>query len=106
MYVLSAICCVCIGRFNENISWKFPFVLQCLCGGLLITIGEFVVGMICNVWLGMNIWDYSHMRWNLYGVICPQFSLIWCALSGVVIVVDDYLKYWFFNDDKPKYKLL
>ncbi|MDR0292565.1 MAG: putative ABC transporter permease [Oscillospiraceae bacterium] len=57
-----------------------------LAGGLVITAVEFVAGAIVNLWLGLGVWDYSHRPFNLLGQVCLRFSLIWCLLSGLVIL--------------------
>ena len=52
-----------------------------LAGSILITAVEFVCGMLVNVELGWNVWDYSDHFANLYGQICLLFSLLWFFLS-------------------------
>lgn len=47
----------------------------------IITTVEFVAGCIVNLRLHWQIWDYSSMPFNLLGQICPQFILMWFALS-------------------------
>ena len=47
----------------------------------VITAVEFVTGCIVNLRLGMGVWDYSFLPFNLMGQICPQFTLIWLGLS-------------------------
>ena len=47
----------------------------------IITTVEFVAGCIVNLRLHWQIWDYSSMPFNLFGQICPQFILMWFALS-------------------------
>lgn len=42
---------------------------------------EFYTGCLVNLRLGWQIWDYSALPWNLLGQICPQFLLLWLALS-------------------------
>ena len=103
MFILGGICFVIIGGLNEFYGWEMPFWKQCLIGAAVITALEFAVGMIVNKWLGWAIWDYSHLPLNICGQICLPFSLIWVALSGVAIVVDDYLRYWLFGEEKPHY---
>ena len=66
---------------------------------------EFIWGLVLNVWLGLGLWDYSEMWGNVMGQICPLFSLAWCGISGVAVVLDDYLKFWFFDEEEPRYKL-
>lgn len=105
MGVLGGISFISIGLINEILSWDTPIWIQCLIGGCLITFYEFITGVILNLWLHLGIWDYSHMPFNILGQICLPFTLIWCVLSLVGIILDDYLRYWFFNEEKPRYKL-
>lgn len=105
MFLLGAICGILIGKLNERVPWNVPIWLQMIAGGCIVTALEFVWGYILNIVLQLNLWDYSNMWGNFMGQICPLFSLTWCLISGVAIVLDDYLKYWFFDEEKPKYKL-
>lgn len=105
MFLLGAICGILIGKLNERVPWNIPIWLQMLAGGCIVTALEFVWGYVLNIVLQLNLWDYSNMWGNFMGQICPLFSLAWCLISGVAIVLDDYLKYWFFDEEKPKYKL-
>lgn len=105
MFVLGGICFLALGAINEILSWNTPLPLQALIGGTIITILEFITGCIVNLWLGWHIWDYFDTPYNLLGQICLPFFGIWCLLSIVGILLDDYLRYWFFGEEKPKYKL-
>ena len=103
MFILGGLCFVIIGGLNEFYGWEMSFWKQCLIGAAVITALEFAIGMIVNKWLGWAIWDYSNLPLNICGQICLPFSLIWIVLSGVAIVVDDYLRYWLFGEEKPHY---
>lgn len=105
MFLLGAICGILIGKLNERVPWNVPIWLQMIVGGCIVTALEFVWGYVLNIVLQLNLWDYSNMWGNFMGQICPLFSLAWCLISGVAIILDDYLKYWFFDEEKPKYKL-
>ena len=48
----------------------------------MITSVEFVTGCIVNLTLGMGVWDYSALPFDLMGQICPRFSLMWLGLSA------------------------
>lgn len=61
--------------YNENIF------KNALLGSVLITTAEFAVGCAVNLGLHMKVWDYSGKTLNLYGQICPAFSIGWFALS-------------------------
>lgn len=103
MGVVGGLCFVIIGLLNEGYNWQMPFWKQCLIGACVITALEFVSGIILNVILGLGIWDYSGVPFNLFGQICLPFSIAWFFLSGVAVVLDDYIRYWFFGEEKPQY---
>lgn len=50
---------------------------------LAMTVTEYIAGVFCLKVLKVRLWDYSDMRFNLQGIICPQFSLIWAVLGAV-----------------------
>ena len=105
MGVLGGICFICLGLINELLSWETPLVLQMLIGSTIITILEFITGCIVNIWLGWNVWDYSNLPLNLLGQICLPFSILWYFVSAIGIVVDDYIRYIYFDEERPRYKL-
>lgn len=106
MVILGGICFVAVGLINEILPWEMPILVQMICGGIIITTLEFITGVVINIQLGWAVWDYSQEQFNVLGQICPKYSLLWVLLSGVAIILDDYLRYWIFGDDKPKYKFL
>lgn len=106
MFILGAFCFVLLGGINEFLPWELGFVWQMLIGAGIVTILELIVGIVVNVWVGLEVWDYSNLPFNFMGQICLPFSFAWTLLSGVAIVVDDYLRYWLFGEEKPHYKIL
>ena len=105
MGILGGLCFICCGLLNQIFSWEMLLGEQMLISSIIITILELFAGLILNVWLKLNIWDYSKMSFNIMGQICLTYSILWFFLSAVAIVVDDYLRYWFFGEDKPHYYL-
>jgi len=105
MFLVGGVCFVLIGAINEIFPWDMLLVLQMAAGTMIITAVEFLTGCIVNLWLGWNVWDYSGMPFNLYGQICLPFMGLWFLLSAVAIVLDDCLRYWWFEEEKPRYKL-
>lgn len=65
----------------------WPALFLCLYGALLITAIEFVVGAVVNVRMNLGVWDYSHMRFQLYGQICLRYSLLWFLLSAPAVAI-------------------
>ena len=55
-------------------------VLSAMAGAVIITIYEFCVGVIVNLRLGWDVWDYSSLPGNILGQICPTFTLAWFML--------------------------
>jgi uncharacterized membrane protein len=104
MIILGGLCFVAVGLINNILPWNMVIELQALIGAVLITSLEFVVGLIVNVNLGWDIWDYSNVPFNFLGQICLPFSLLWYMLSIIVIFTDDYIRHIFFNEKKPVYK--
>ena len=105
MAVLGGVCFVLIGDINEFIPWNMPLILQGAIGSGIVTVLELASGIILNLWLGLGIWDYSNMPFNLLGQICLPFTLLWVALSIVAVALDDWLRYWLFGEDRPTYTL-
>lgn len=105
MGVLAGLIFISIGLLNEIWSWDTSIILQILTGTIIATIGEFITGCIVNLWLGWDVWDYSDMWGNILGQICPAFIALWIPISLLSIVVDDMIRWVFFNEEKPRYKL-
>jgi hypothetical protein len=105
MFILGGLCFVLIGGINNYISWDMPIYEQMMIGSVIITILEFICGCIVNLWLGWDVWDYSNMPYNVLGQICLPFSILWFFISLVAIVADDYIRYWLFDEEKPRYNL-
>jgi uncharacterized membrane protein len=78
-------------------------IKQMFIGACIITILEFITGCIVNLYFKWNVWDYSHLPLNLLGQICLPFSIIWFFLSGIAILLDDYIRYELFDEEKPHY---
>ena len=105
MVLLGGLCFVAVGLLNEVIPWEMPLTVQMLCGCLIVTVLEFTCGCVVNIALGWNVWDYSDEWGNLIGQICPKYSVLWYFISLAAILLDDWLRYWFFGEEKPHYKL-
>lgn len=106
MFLLGGLCFVLIGLINEVIPWETPLLLQGVIGSAIVTALEFATGCIVNLWLGWGVWDYSNLPFNILGQICLPFSLLWVVVSVAAVVLDDWLRYRWFGEDKPHYTLI
>lgn len=104
MFILGGLCFLAIGAINEHFSWETPFWIQSIIGTGVVLILEFVFGCVLNLWLGLGIWDYSDTPFNILGQVCMPFAFAWLFLVAVAIVLDDYLRYWLFGEEKPHYR--
>lgn len=83
MGILGGLCFLVI--YNANLTLKgVKLWKRCVCFAIIITFSELVFGLIINKWLKLGVWDYSAIPLNIYGQICPLYSLIW-FLSGFPI---------------------
>lgn len=106
MVIVGGFCFLVIGLLNKFYTWDMALVSQMVISALVITLIEFVAGLIINIWLGLNVWDYSDMPYNFMGQICLVYSNLWFFISLAVILLDDYIRYWVFKEEKPHYKIL
>ena len=72
----------CVVTLYILLDWlgEQPLVLAALTGALIVTVYEFAVGCMVNLYLGWKIWDYSDMEGNLLGQICPAYTAAWFML--------------------------
>lgn len=59
-----------------------PLLYRQAAGALWVTAVEFVFGLVCNLWLKLNVWDYSHLPFHILGQICLLFTVFWGILAG------------------------
>lgn len=106
MLVVAMILTIPVERCGEQLPWEVPLWLQALSCALLVTAVELAAGVILNIWLGLDIWDYSHLPFNLWGQICPQFSAVWWFLCLLFIPAFDWLRWSVEGGQRPKYRLM
>ena len=106
MFVVAGFAATIIGNINECIPWRMPLPFQCFIGMIVVTIFEGCAGVILNLYLNLNVWDYSHSLYPFfYGQCCVPFCCAWFFLSGLCIVLDDIIRWKLFGEEKPVYYL-
>ena len=68
------------------------FTYRCIASGLCITAVELVFGGVFNLWLRLEVWDYSLMPLNLFGQVCLLYTVLWCLLSAPMLIASDLLR--------------
>ncbi|MFR5111697.1 MAG: putative ABC transporter permease [[Clostridium] leptum] len=73
MIITGGICFVVLFRVFSRIThaklWQ-----KCAAGAAIITAIEFAAGCIVNLWLQMDVWDYSFLPLNLFGQVCLLYT--------------------------------
>lgn len=106
MFILAGFIFIVVGLLNELWGWGTSLIAQIFVGVCIATTGEFITGCIVNIWLQLDIWDYSDLWGNILGQVCPLFTLIWAPLILLAIVLDDVIRWKFFGEEKPIYHIL
>lgn len=63
---------------------------------LLIAL-EFIAGLIFVKGFKIRLWDYSNMKGNIMGIICPVFNLIWFAIAVIYYYGINPFVYYLFH---------
>ena len=93
MMVIGGVCFAAVGAINQIPAFydRLSMRAQALIGAGIILAVELASGMIFNVWLGMELWDYAHMPLNLRGQICLLYGVLWLLLAPFAIWLEDRL---------------
>ena len=105
MFIIGGICFLLLGLINEFFPWEWAITTQALIGSVIITVIELISGCIFNLWLDWDVWSYSEKPYNLMGQICAENCFYWFLLSFAGIFIDDWLRYLYFDEEKPHYRL-
>lgn len=105
MTVVGGLCFVLIGGINELFPWDMALTSQMLLSAAAITVVELGAGLIFNVWLGLGLWDYSDQCYQFMGQVCLLYFNLWFLLSAIGILLDDFIRWKFFGEEKPRYKI-
>ena len=102
MLIVGGVCGVTVGGLNQY-KWFYnkPVMVQAFVGAWIILFVEFVFGCIFNIWLQLDLWDYSTVPYNVLGQICLTYGVFWFLLAPFAIWVEDQLRYAFWREDKP-----
>ena len=84
IYGFGVLCLYAVSNISFGISEEWlDIVIHILLIGVLMTVVEFLAGLIFIKGLHVKLWDYSNRKGNIMGIICPSFSLIWLAVGSL-----------------------
>ena len=90
MLLAGGICFIIFSIVTERMKGAPIWIKAAVCAAA-ITIVEFAFGLVVNVALGMNVWSYKDVPFNLLGQICPTFTLLWACLSVALLPLANYI---------------
>ena len=64
---------------------NMPLLYKAGISSIFITAVELTFGIIFNLILKYNVWNYSNEKYNFLGQICPQYTFLWFLLSFFLI---------------------
>lgn len=80
MFVAGGLCFWGIWQTAKHLS-ELGLIILAAISALEITAVEFSVGILVNIILKLNVWDYSGMPFSLMGQVCLPFGVLWFLLS-------------------------
>lgn len=100
MFLLGGLCFYVVGGLDRR--FRISVLAQIVLGALIVTFFEFWTGMLVNRVMHLNVWDYSHLPFNLLGQISLPFTLLWMPLCLIAIFCENYLRHALFNEPLPQ----
>ena len=64
---------------NKTLQKVLLFILM----AIVMTIIEYIAGIIFIKGMKVKLWDYTNEWGNIQGIICPRFSFYWAVLSAI-----------------------
>ena len=109
MFILSGFCGICFIDTPNNIySFDLDYTIQVLISTILCTLSEGICGLIVNIWLKLNVWDYSTL-WGtfFFGQCNIFFVIVWFVLIAFIgIPLCDAVNYYIMKIEPcPYYKI-
>ena len=109
MFVLTGFLGVfCVDSINNVLSFDCDYIVQIIISTILCTIGEGISGIILNVWLQLNVWDYSKMTFGtfFFGQCNVLFCFAWMLIISIIIFYCDAYNYYILKIEPCPYYII
>ena len=105
MLIVGGLCGVLVGAINQHPRfYNAPVVLQSIVGAVIVLAVEFLAGCVLNLWLGLDVWDYTGQPGNILGQVCPLFGLLWFLIMPLAIWAEDTARWFIWLYESVIYK--
>ena len=99
MLPIGGLCGLLIGSINQIPKfYNISVFKQSLIGTGIVLVIEYIAGYILNIKMGLDIWGYSDMFFNINGQICLEFGLLWFLLMPATVWLEDFIRFKFCNE--------
>ena len=88
MMIAGGLCFILFSLAAEALRGR-SILLKAVTCAVGVTAIEFIFGVVFNIYLGMGVWDYSHVPFNIMGQICPMFSILWVGVAIAFLPLAD-----------------
>ena len=85
----------CVSLLNRKYREKLPLIIRMLLCTFIILSCELLFGILFNLYLKMNVWDYSNLKYNYKGQICLTFSIYWFFLTIPLLFLEERIRAFF-----------
>ena len=109
MFVLTGFLGVfCVDSINNTLSFDCDYIVQIIISTILCTVGEGISGIILNVWLQLNVWDYSKMTFGtfFFGQCNVLFCFAWMLIISIIIFYCDAYNYYILKIEPCPYYVI
>ena len=105
MFVVGGLCFLLIGNLNTLLP-DMPLVMQAVVGAVMVSAVELLSGLLINVYLGLQVWDYSSLPFSFMGQICVGYFFLWIIVAFFAVFLDDFLRQRLFGEELPIYRMI
>lgn len=86
MALAGALCSAAMWILSDRLG-RGTLALRIVVSAAGITLVELLFGVVCNLLLGLSVWDYSQMPLDFLGQICLPYFLMWVLLATPVCLL-------------------
>ena len=91
MFIAGGLCLLSIYTISQYFK-DFSLFKKSLLSASVITTVEIIFGVIVNIKMNLEVWDYSVLPLNIMGQISLIYSFLWFFISLFIIKVFDFLE--------------
>ena len=71
--------------FLDYIIRELPLPVKLFAYGIILTVIEYLTGLLFEKIFQLKLWDYSNNKINLHGRVCLLFSTFWAVMAVVFV---------------------